>query len=183
MTAAPHKLPANSNSAGSLNKPGTPALAVDAAIAASGPGSGGAVELLEQQAALYDQLQTLSAEQGPLIEQGPSDALLTLLARRQGMITRLTKLDTQLQPFRARWAETAARLTPAQQQQAKALIDKIETQRRAIMEQDERDCERLRQAQAELRVDIERMGRAGNAARAYGPMAGPAASRFTDRRG
>jgi hypothetical protein len=194
MTATPRQFPFTSKSTSPAGTGKTPAPANGGASpSATQPSAVQALTFLEQQASLYEQLQTLSQAQGPLIDDGPSDALLAILARRQGVIAQLTKLNGQLKPLLARWTEITAGLAPTERDKAARLLAEVETRRQAIMEQDERDSLRLKQMQTDLRIDIERMDRSGKAMRAYRPPGltagnvaggpGTSGSRYTDRRG
>jgi HPt (histidine-containing phosphotransfer) domain-containing protein len=139
--------------------------------------------LLEDQAGLYRQLHALSSKQGDLVD-GQPDALLAVLAQRQGLIDRLMECNRRMQPYRDRWSEVTAAMAPAQRQRMGELLGQIDNFRRAIAGQDDQDCRRLTQARGELARELARVSHSGQAARAYHSLAtGAASSRFTDRRG
>jgi hypothetical protein len=139
--------------------------------------------LLEDQAGLYRQLRALSSRQGELVD-GQPDALLAVLAQRQGLIDRLMESNRKLQPYRERWSAVTAAMVPAQRQRMGELLGQIDESRRAIASQDDVDCRRLTQARGELARELARVNNSGQAARAYHTLAtGPASNRFTDRRG
>jgi hypothetical protein len=151
--------------------------AADSAAAAQLPA------LLEEQAGLYTQLHALSSQQGKLVD-GQADALLAVLAQRQGLIDRLLESNRKLEPYRVRWSAVLGALDPASRGRIGALVEKIGLVRQAIQRQDDEDCRRLSQASGDLARELARVSNSGQAARAYrGAQAHAAASRFADQRG
>jgi hypothetical protein len=143
--------------------------------------------LLDQQAGLYEQLHTLSAQQSSLVD-GQPDALLNVLVARQKLVDQLVAANTQMERFRAQWAAVTDGLAPEQKQRINATIERITSLRDAILHRDEADCHRLSHNRNELAREIARVHVSGRAVRAYSGAAAynaqlPTTSRFTDSRG
>ncbi len=58
------------------------------------------VDRLTQQRDLYQQLKTLSDQQGQLIADGQAEQLLAVLSQRQGLVDQLTQLNEKIVPFK-----------------------------------------------------------------------------------
>ncbi|MHC4976285.1 MAG: flagellar export chaperone FlgN [Planctomycetota bacterium] len=66
--------------------------------------------ILMEQATCYAELDSLSRQQSERIHNDDTDALLSVLARRQEIIDRLTSLATDFAPFRERWSSLMSQI-------------------------------------------------------------------------
>jgi hypothetical protein len=150
------------------------------------------VALLERQRSIYQQLRTLSDQQGPLVAEGHAEALLSLLAQRQRLIDAAMDINAKLDPYRKRWAEMWATLPAAERERVGALVKDVQDLLAAIVQQDERDRQILQTAKANVGAELQQINRATAAASAYraAPNAyraaagvGSGANRFMNQKG
>ena len=141
------------------------------------------IVLLRRQLDLFEQLGELSEQQSRVVHEGPADALLTLLAARQRQIEQLTVISAELEPYRADWASTRAELTPVQQARVDELIATTQGRLDAIIRQDDRDREQLKQMQQKIGGELTKLTHAGTAVRAYQAPASGSTNIFTNRQG
>ena len=102
------------------------------------------LQLLEEQAKLYEQLAVLAGRQRTLITADNAEPLLGILAQRQRLTTRIAHLADQLKPVREQWPAYRARLTPAQQQRADHLLTSVQQLLSRVMASDEQDAKLLK---------------------------------------
>lgn len=138
--------------------------------------------MLQQQRDLYLQLKQLSTKQSELIEQQASDQLLTLLAKRQGMVDSLGQISHQLLPYRERMSTIAAALDEDSRGQIRELVNEIDQLLQSIIDQDGKDHRQLEAAQVKVGSNLNQITQASTALSAY-RQACPASARFTDRKG
>ena len=140
--------------------------------------------LLSRQRDLYLQLKALADQQGQLIESGATEQLLSLLARRQGLIDMLGQCSAEISPYRARIGDIAEQSDAAVSVQIKSLVQEVRTLLESIMEQDDQGRKTLAESRDAVSRQLKQAAGAGAAIHAYGPKASPhAASRYTDRQG
>lgn len=139
--------------------------------------------LLRRQSTLFDALGTLSRTQRGAIEEGPADAVISLLARRQQVVEQLTALAEELEPYRACWQDTRDGLDPNQCAEADRLLDRSEQSLRAILECDDQDRTLLMEARQKAGDELSRIHRSGRALDAYGAAPPVDRNRYTDRCG
>ena len=82
------------------------------------------------------------------------EMLLRVLADRQRLVDRLTKVDRELEPIRNDWREISQSLPPVQRQQVQHLISNTQEILAAILAQDERDTKTLGQQQQVVAREI-----------------------------
>lgn len=139
--------------------------------------------LLGRQRDLYLQLKSLADQQGQLIETGATEQLLSLLARRQGLIDMLGQCSAEISPYRARIGEIAEQADGKVSEQIKSLVQEVRSLLESIMEQDDRGRQNLAESRDAVSHQLKQAAGAGAAIHAYGPKAGiQAAARYTDRR-
>ncbi len=147
--------------------------------------------LLQQQLDQYQELERLSREQSVLVASGRTDDLISLLGRRQDILDRLSELGASAAPFRDRWATLVDRLSAAERERFRAVIEGIDAVVAEVNRRDEADrlaLERERTAIADEMAGVTHTRgavaayAAGHAAAAYG-SAGASGPRFQDRRG
>lgn len=140
--------------------------------------------LLSGQRDLYRQLKTLSQQQAACIREGSTEQLLSLLSQRQAVIDDLSRSNAELAPYRDRWTQLAEAADPTQKQSLRELLNEIDRVLREVVEQDERDRTELKGVQQQIGTQLMRVGKAGQAIRAYGPAStNTKPPVFTDRRG
>lgn len=153
------------------------------------------IALLEQQRKLYQQLRTLSDQQGPLVAEAQAEPLLGLLAQRQRLIDDLSGVNSLLEPFRQRWDALWSTLADAQRSRIGALVKEVQSLLAGIIQQDERDRQALLTARNRVATELQNTTRVDRAVNAYraAPKAGAAAAgtpgiatgnnRFTNQNG
>ncbi len=98
------------------------------------------LKLLREQAARYNQLETLSERQRSLISEDDVGPLLALLVDRQKLSERLAQIATLLAPVRREWATYRTRFAPGQRAEADRLLGDAGEGLRRIIERDEQDA-------------------------------------------
>jgi chaperonin cofactor prefoldin len=142
------------------------------------------LDRLNEQRGLYQQLKALSDQQAGCIQDGSADQLLAVLSQRQSVIEALSRSNEQVAPYRQRWAVLADTAEPAQRQQVRDVLNHIEGLLNEIVEQDERDRVQLKGMRQQIAAQLDQVGKAGRAIKAYGPpKSGPSPATFTDRQG
>lgn len=139
--------------------------------------------LLDEQVAVYAELDGLSVQQGACIDAEDGDALLVVLARRQGLIERLEKLNQEVEPFRREWARLGPSLAAPQRDGLRARFEAIGKLVASITARDEADRRRLEADRLRLAGAIEHAGRARGAVGAYAAPAGGVGPVFQDLKG
>ena len=139
-------------------------------------------ELLTQQRDVYQQLRELATAQSAAIHDDQPETLLHILAQRQQLITQLTDLNAQLEPFRSRWDALREQLSAGERLRVSELVDEVQMLLGKILEQDEVDSDTLKTRSQEVRgqaagVAVGRQVNAAYAMQSYG--ARPA--RYIDR--
>lgn len=142
------------------------------------------LDRLNEQHGLYQQLKTLSDQQAGCIRDGSTDQLLAVLSQRQSVIEALSRSNALISPYRERWATLADAAEPAQRERVRDVLNQIERLLNEIVEQDEQDRAELKGVQQRIGTQLDQVGRAGRAIKAYGPpRSGPSPATFTDRQG
>lgn len=168
------RLPSMSSGQGQA-LPGAPALRLDPHRL---------VALLRQQCLLYDQLRSLSDQQGKCIHGGQTEPLLVVLAQRQRVLGELNAVNDEMTPYRSRWGQVRQDMPPAMQQQVGELLRQVEDQLAHIIQQDERDRRQLQESRQQVGTELSRLNKASAAAAAYRPAPGPdSKNRFTSTQG
>jgi len=101
------------------------------------------IELLNQQLALYSQLNQLAQTQRALITSDEPERLLAVLSERQQLIDRLESTAMKLRPYQANWHEFRKHLDADQGQTVDHLIDEVNAILSEILRRDEADGELL----------------------------------------
>ena len=140
-------------------------------------------QLLAQQLDLYQQLRALTREQSNFIQQGQAESLLTVLAKRQRVIDALSKITTELQPFRDQWQTLWASLSPSDQQEIAPLVKQAEQELAAIIEQDKHDRDQIEDAKDQVGKQLSQTVHQGAALQAYGASGVNQSARYTNRQG
>ncbi len=142
------------------------------------------LSLLAGQLDHYRQLKTLSEQQSACIREGSTEQLLSVLSLRQSVIEQLTKSNSELAPYRDRWNELSDGASADQRRQVRDALALIEQTLQEVVDQDERDRVELKSVQRQVGAQMNNIGKAGQAIRAYGPpQTNTKPPTFTDRQG
>ena len=140
--------------------------------------------VLDRQIELYERLEELSLRQAGLLDGEQPDALLDVLAQRQVLIQQVTDLNARLEPFTQRWADLAARLSPAQRTDIGNRTGRLDELIKGIADRDEEARRTLESRRAEVSSRIASASSQRAAVAAYrGASGAPASPRFQDREG
>jgi chaperonin cofactor prefoldin len=142
------------------------------------------LDRLIEQRDLYRQLKSLSEVQAQSVREGSAEQLLGVLSERQAVIDALSRSNAELAPYRERWEALSGSADPGMRQGVREVLADIEKMLNEIVEQDDRDRAELKGVQARIGMQLNQVGQAGRAIRAYGsPNTAPKAPTFTDRQG
>ena len=167
----------------------TPAPApgsVPGLVPGSTPGPEQLQSLLTRQRDLYQQLKSLSDQQGGLIAAGEAEQLLTLLGQRQQLVEELGVLSVEISPHRAAIASLAGDAAGPYAATLRSLVDEVRGLLGSIIEQDDAGQKELEAARDEVGGQLRRAAGAPAALGAYrggAALAAAPAPRFTDQRG
>ncbi len=129
--------------------------------------------LLREQASLYSKLDSLSTRQRSLVTGDDVGPLLTLLADRQRLSERLTRIAERLAPVRRDWGTYRDWLTPAQREEADRLLGESGQRLRRVIECDEHDARVLSGRKEAAARALRTTHATGRAVAAYGLEARP----------
>jgi hypothetical protein len=99
--------------------------------------------LLREQIALFARLESFAGLQRRLVTGDDAERLLSLLAERQKLSSRLQRIAAILEPVRRDWARYRARLAAPQRAEADKLLADTTDCLQRIIESDERDAKVL----------------------------------------
>lgn len=108
------------------------------------------IDLLNKQRFLYRQLHQLAQKQTSLVDGNDPEMLLKVLASRQRLIDKLTKIDKRLEPVRARWGQFTQSFTRDEKQQVNHLVENVQQILGEILSRDQKDSEKLHNSQQEV---------------------------------
>ena len=130
--------------------------------------------LLREQIPLLARLESCASKQRSLITGDDTGSLLSLLADRRKISSKLADIGSRLEPIRREWAVHRERFTPAQRDDADRLLTDIQERLARVMTSDEQDARLLaarKQASAETLRTTHSMGQAISAYRTAAPAA------------
>ena len=123
--------------------------------------------LLRDQVTLYGRLERIATQQRSLISLDDVGPLLSLLADRQKISTRLMRLGQRFSAVRREWAQIREGMSLGQRTEANSLLGEIRERMQRVIKSDEQDA-RLLSARKEVVSEAMRTThRAGNAMSAY----------------
>jgi phage shock protein A len=140
------------------------------------------MQMLDQQWALVEQLESLAKRQGELIRDRKTDALLGLLGERQQIIDQFLIMQNRLGDLMENLDERLEHLKEQQRTRIRSRIDQISVSLDAVMQHDERDRSALQANRDETKGEMNGLGNASRARQAYLGAAG-GTPRFADRQG
>ncbi|MFG0257333.1 MAG: flagellar export chaperone FlgN [Phycisphaerales bacterium JB043] len=123
--------------------------------------------ILMEQASCYASLDTLSRQQSERIHDDDTDALLSVLARRQEIIDRLSALATEFAPFRERWSILMGQIDETLSSSFNESLSSLARVMDAIATRDEHDRLVLEQRRNVLSQDMQQVRSAHGAVNAY----------------
>lgn len=138
--------------------------------------------VLDDQRALYQQLDGLSRAQAALITAEDTDSLLEVLGRRQVLIDAIAALNEELAPFAERWDDLAPRLDAPQRSRLRAGFDEVSRLVTEIAQRDDADRRLLEARRNAVGSELGAVSHARGAVRAYA-RPDHAAPRYQDRTG
>lgn len=147
------------------------------------------VGVLDRQRGLFRELSELSGQQSQFVERGETEALLSLLAQRQGLIDQIQVLSAKIEPFKRDWEARVAALPERHRLLIRAHSDELAELVSSIAARDERDRLTLESQRDVVSSELAQLARTRGAAGAYARetgaagYAGPVMPRFQDRRG
>jgi len=130
--------------------------------------------LLREQASLYSKLDSLSMRQRSLVTGDDVGSLLRLLADRQRLSERLTRIAERLAPARQNWAAYRDWLAPAEREEADRLLGESGQRLRRVIQCDEEDARVLSGRKEAAARALRATHATGRAVAAYGVEARPA---------
>jgi flagellar biosynthesis/type III secretory pathway chaperone len=143
--------------------------------------------LLDEQCALCERLETLSASQSAAVAVGDTDTLLRVLGQREAVVDRVTRINAALEPFRAARDRALARLGPAGRDAVVQRVGRIAALVESVRARDDQDRTSLERQRGVVSQELAALSRGRGAAAAYaaggaggGAYSGPT---FQDRRG
>lgn len=95
--------------------------------------------LMRTQAALYERLDALTANQRSLIAADDTSALLEHLSRRKKIVEALSQIAGRLAPVRHDWSAVRRRCSEGEGEEADRLIADVEIRLRRMIQRDEED--------------------------------------------
>ena len=125
------------------------------------------LNLLREQAALYAQLESLAGQQRTLISADDTGPLLSILARRRKLSSRLGTIAAGLEPIRRNWPEIRERLTSNLQIEAQNLWNESKQSISRLMEGDEQDARLLSARKETVRRELRATHSTAHAITAY----------------
>jgi hypothetical protein len=140
------------------------------------------MDVLNQQHALVDELSDLADRQAELIRDGQTDALLSLLTQRQGIIDRFAGTQADLGRLTENIEARLQTVDETTRRTVQRLLADIGERLAEVMQRDEQDQQALEAARSATSHEIGSLGAARQARRAY--LGGRAVNnRFADQRG
>jgi DNA-binding phage protein len=141
--------------------------------------------LLTAQRDAVSRLGDLASAQGEHIRSGRTDALLSLLGRRQELIDSVLSTHGRMQSLLESVREELDRLSEADRTDLRTMIDEINALLAQVLERDEQDRELLDEARSSVKKDLASMTSVRQARNAYlsGSRQAATDNRFADEQG
>jgi len=137
--------------------------------------------ILDQQDALYAELDELGRRQSELIQRGDTEELLDVLGTRQRVIDQLGVSMEAFQPFGRRWDELMAALPEDRRRRYTSRVEELSGVIRRIAERDQEDQLALERQRAAVADEMASVSRGRSAVAAYGGGGRTAGPTYQDR--
>jgi hypothetical protein len=123
--------------------------------------------LLKRQHLYYEELKKLSDDQGLLIKNEQSEALLGVLGKRQKLVEAIGALHKESSIYREKWPEFKELLPSELRNGISHLLEELQQMLNAIIEQDKQDCRKLSVSKSQVTAELQQVQRSRSAAGAY----------------
>lgn len=130
------------------------------------------LHLLQRQAGLYRELQSLAERQRDAICGADTRPLLRLLADRQKLTDELTEVSGRIAPYRERWNELRDALTTQQREAADRLLREAAERLGRVIQTDEADARLLAVRKSQTATAATAVQSGQRMLAAYGSQAG-----------
>ena len=138
--------------------------------------------MLKEQDSLAHELAHLSSKQSELIETGQTDALLSVLSVRQGIINKFVASQGKLASMLTEVQSPTKEVSDSLRAQIASLVETINLKLADVMNSDKQDQDRLQIDKSRTKGQLAQLDAGGRAHRAY--TNGPEAiNRFADSQG
>lgn len=137
-------------------------------------------EMLAQQRDAYRRLHELAQTQRGAIESEKPEELLRILGQRQRLIAELTEINEQLEPLRSRWGDIRPALPASERLRISELVDEVQHLLVGILDQDQGDCETLKQRAKQCRAGAASAATGKKLNAAYGAAGYAVGAKFLD---
>lgn len=135
--------------------------------------------LIESQAGLLNELESLSPRQTALIEADAVDELVTLVEARQVIITRLVDVSAEIEPFRLRWESLLSAVPRPVRDQLATKLDGNVARAERLATTDGASRDRLIEKRDAIAQELRDIGRGSGAHDSYTDV--DTSPRFQDR--
>ena len=140
------------------------------------------ITMLKEQDSIAHELAHLSSKQSELIETGQTDALLSVLSVRQGIINKFVASQGKLASMLTEVQSPTKEVSDSLRAQIASLVETINLKLADVMNSDKQDQERLQVDKSRTKGQLAQLDAGGRAHRAY--TNGPEAiNRFADSQG
>ena len=140
------------------------------------------IAMLKEQDSLAQELSLLSSKQSRLIENGQSDALLSVLSVRQGIINKFVASQGKLAELLAEVQSPTSETSNSTRQQIAILVETINTKLADVMNSDKQDQDQLQIDKSRTKGQLAELDAGEKAHRAYTNVT-PMLNRFADSQG
>ena len=130
------------------------------------------ISALTTQVECYRRLAKLAQTQHEHVQQGEVEALLEVLAARQGVLDQITELERTISPAKKRWCEYASALNPDSRAMAEELLGETRRLLEQITAADRDDAMVLQQQKLNVGRQIGQASAARTVGRGYAAAAG-----------
>ena len=138
--------------------------------------------MLKEQESLAHELVHLSSNQSELIETGQTDALLSVLSVRQGIINKFVESQRKLAAMSVEVQSPTKEVSDSSRKQIASLVESINIKLADVMNNDKQDQDRLRIDKSRTKGQLAELDAGGKAHRAYTNVP-QAINRFADSQG
>lgn len=140
------------------------------------------ITMLKEQDSLARELSHLSSKQAELIEAGQTDALLSVLSVRQGIINKFVASQRKLAEVMDQVQSPTREVSDSSRKQIASLVETINTKLADVMNSDKQDQDRLRIDKKRTKGQLAELDTGEKAHRAYRNVP-QAINRFADSQG
>lgn len=140
------------------------------------------IMMLQEQYSLANELAQLSTKQSELIETDRTDALLSVLSVRQGIIDKFVASQGKLAEMIDEVQSPTKEVSDSSRRQIASLVETINTKLADVMNSDKQDQDRLQIGKSRTKEELVELGAGKKAHRAYTKVP-VVVNRFADSQG